>query len=80
MQNMRLRYLDGLLVDHVNVDGQVSEGLGEGSAGSLDGDDPGLDADVDAVRSGDGLVGVQHFHRGELLVVPLMAKSKRKLN
>jgi hypothetical protein len=49
--------LEGLLVWHVDVDGQVSEGLGQGSAGSLDGNDPGLDADVNALR-----VGVQNLH------------------
>jgi hypothetical protein len=43
-------YLDGLLVWHVDVDGQVSEGLGQGSTGSLDGNDPGLDANVNALK------------------------------
>jgi hypothetical protein len=73
-EKREIRYLDGPLVEHVNVDSQVPEGLAEGSSGSLDGNDPGLDAEVNAIRSGDGLVGVQHFHRGELVVTLLMAK------
>jgi len=43
-------YLDGALVGHVDVDSQVPERLGQGSAGPLHGDDPGLDANVNALK------------------------------
>ena len=43
-------YLDDVLVGHVDVDGQVPERLGQGSAGPLHGDDPRLDADVNALK------------------------------
>ena len=43
-------YLDDVLVGHVDVDGQVPERLGQGSARPLHGDDHRLDADVNALK------------------------------
>ena len=44
-----MRYLDSFLVWHINVDGQMSEGLGQGSSGTLHGDNPALHAHVHAL-------------------------------
>jgi hypothetical protein len=54
--------LHELLGRHVNVDGQVSERLLEGSTGSLDGDIPALDGNVDPLGHGHLLMGVQNLH------------------
>lgn len=41
---------DGVLLGVAKVDGQVTEVLGELASGTLDGDDSGLDADLDCTR------------------------------
>lgn len=41
---------DGVLLGVPEVDGQVAEVLGELASGTLDGDDSGLDGDLDCAR------------------------------
>ena len=59
----------GLAVDETDVDIGVPEVLGEGSAGTLDGDKAGLDGDVNTLRNVElfGLENVPHLGRSEKL-------------
>merc|ERR1719229_1034128 len=58
-----LLHLDRLFVHHEDVDGQVTEGVAQGAAGSLDGDNPRLDGGLHSLRYLDQLVRVDHLHR-----------------
>ena len=63
----KLTYLNDVLLRHIHVHRQVPEVLDEGSTSSLDGDDTGLDANVDTLGNGHLLVSVDHLHLDEKL-------------
>lgn len=61
----------GLALDQPDVDVGMSEVLGEGTTGALDGDEAGLDGNFNALWDGElfGLEDVPHLERGGMSVI-----------